>query len=290
MGDYHLHLFEHGPLSAQRLEDPYPDGLIESYVEAAAARGVHELGFTEHLYRCTEADFLLGRFWEGGDPQLAAQTEEFVIEDRALSLERYVEEIVRAKDAGLPVKLGLEVDYFPETIEAVSDYLYQYPFDFLIGSVHWIGEWAVDHEDAIFEFERRGVDQAYEDYFELEARLAASGLVDSLAHADVVKKAGHRATSEPIDLYEEVVKAAAATGTAVEVSSGGLRKPVAEIYPHPTFLAMFNEAGVSITLGSDGHVPHEVGHAHDEVVAAARAAGYETRLSFDQRSGQEVPL
>jgi histidinol-phosphatase (PHP family) len=290
MGDYHLHLFGHGPLPEQRLAEPYPDGLIESYVEAAARNGVTELGFTEHLYRCVESEALLGRFWEGGDPDLANQTEEFVVEDRVLSLERYVEAIVKAKDAGLPVKLGLEVDYFPETIEAVAAFLAQYPFDFLIGSVHWIGEWAVDHEDANFEFERRGVDQAYEDYFRLEAQLAASGLVDSLAHVDVVKKAGHRASQEPIGLYEEVTKAASSSGTAVEVSSGGLRNPVAEMYPHPTFLKMFNEAGVSITLGSDGHVPDQAGYAHDDVVGAALAAGYETRLSFDQRQPREVPL
>lgn len=290
MGDYHLHLFEHGPLSDQRRDNPYPDGLIERYVEAAAAHGVTELGFTEHLYRCREAEFLLGRFWEGGDPDLVRQTEAFVMEDQALSLERYVAEVVKAKESGLPVKLGLEVDYFPETIERVCEYLAQYPFDFLIGAVHWIGEWSVDHPDAIFEFDRRGVDQAYEDYFSLESRLAASGLVDSLAHVDVVKKAGHRASAEPIHLYKAVVEAAAGSGTAVEVSSGGLRSPVAELYPHPTLLSMFNQAGVSITLGSDGHVPEQAGYAHDRVVAAARAAGYETRLSFERRTSHEVPL
>ncbi len=291
MGDYHLHLFGHGPLAASRqIPNDYPSWLIESYVESAAARGVTELGFTEHFYRCFESTDLLGRFWEGGRPELAEQTEAFVKEDRVLSLERYVDAVQTAKDRGLPVKLGLEVDFFPESIDAVSELLAGYPFDYLIGSVHWVGAWSIDHEDAVSEFDRRGVDKSYEDYFSLETQLAASGKVDVLAHADVIKKFGHRPRRVPTAMYAGVVAAAASSGTGVEVSSGGLRQPVAELYPAESFLAMFFEAGVPITLASDGHEPSHAGYAHADVVAAARSAGYTSRLSFEERTPTAVPL
>jgi histidinol-phosphatase (PHP family) len=265
--------------------------LIEAYVEAAARRGVDDLGFTEHLYRCVESESALGRWWEREpDTRLAEHTRDFVERDRNLRLDSYVEAVQAAKDRGLPVALGLEVDFFPETIGAVLDLIDPYPWDFLIGSVHWIGGWAVDTAEVADEFERRGVRRSWEQYFELETRLAASGSVDVLAHVDVCKKYGHRPDTEPADLYRAVVEAAARSGTAVEVSSQGLRKPVAEVYPSPSFLAMFNRAGVPVTLASDGHAPGEAAWGHDEVVAAARAAGYNTRLRFDRRQRQEVPL
>ena len=128
-------------------------------------------------------------------------------------------------------------------------------------------------------------------YFALETQLAASGAVDVLAHVDLPKKYGHRLPNEPLDHYEAVVAAASASGTAVEVSSQGLRKPAAEVYPSPRFLNMFHEAGVPITLASDGHFPHEAASGgFDAVVGAARAAGYQERVQFRRRAGELVPL
>jgi histidinol-phosphatase (PHP family) len=292
MGDYHVHLHPHGPWDGTGPPPGvYPDGHIEAFVEAAARRGVDEVGFTEHLYRCVEAAPVLGRFWEH-EPQadLAAQTAAFFAEDLTLSLETYVAAVVAAKDRGLPVLLGLEIDYFPETIDAVLELLAPYPWDLLIGSVHWIGGWAVDHSDATFEFARRGVAQAYDDYFELETLLAASGKVDVLAHADVVKKSGSVLPDPPLALYRKVADAAAASGTAVEVSSAGLHQAAGEIYPAPAFLQAFAAAGVPITLASDAHRPADAGRGRDLVVAAAWAAGYTERLRFRRRKSVPVPL
>jgi len=269
----------------------YPPGHIEAYVAAAERNGADEVGFTEHLYRCVEAAPVLGRFWEGErHPDLATLTEQMVTEDLTLSLDRYVDAVTGARDRGLPVLLGLEVDFFPETIDAVLDLLAPYPWDFLIGSVHWVGGWSIDHEPSAFEFARRGVHQAYEDYFEMETMLAASGAVDVLAHVDVVKKFGHRPAETPFDLYRKVVDAAAASGTAVEVSSAGLSRPTCEIYPAPALLAMFAAAGVAITLASDAHHPNETGRGRDTLIAAATTAGYSHRLRFRRRTRSLVPL
>ncbi len=294
MSDYHLHLHPHGDWTDAPPAGVYPPGYIDRYVEVALSRGVTELGFTEHLYRCVESEAVLGHWWES-DMSVPAPVREEMAEvissERNLSLERYVEVVLDAKTRGLPVKLGLEVDFQPGTEEKVLDLLAPYPWDFLIGSTHWIGGWEFTRQGEPAEFERRGIEQAYRDYFALETQLAAAGMVDVLAHTDVIKKWGHSPSAEVLDeLYRPVVAAAAASGVAVEVSSSTLRHPVAEITPAPALLAMFRGAGVPITLASDAHVPDFVAHAHDQVVAAARAAGYDSHLRFDGRSRITRPL
>lgn len=292
MGDYHVHLHDHGPYTGVGPRPgEYPPGHIESFVANAAANGAEEVGFTEHLYRCVEAEAVLGEFWkEEPRRDLAAETEAMVREDRTLSLDNYVDAVLAAKDRGLPVKLGLEVDFFPQTIAAVIEFLEPYPWDYLIGAVHWVGGWSVDYAVSSHEFDRRGVRRAYEDYFALEIELAGSGVVDVLAHVDVVKRFGHRPTDPPLDLYRGVVAAAVSSGTAIELSGAGLHKPVGEVYPSPVLLEMFHEAGVPITLASDAHTAEECGRDTGELVDLATSIGYEQYLTFDQRRPILRPL
>ncbi len=245
----------------------YPPGYIDQFVETALERGSREIGFTEHLYRCYEAEAVLGRWWEEDpNPVLADEIAEIVRTERNLSLERYVEVVVDAKDRGLPVKLGLEVDFQPGTEERTLELLEPYPWDYLIGSVHWVGAWWPDRKRGMEEYERLGDRAAYEKYFVAEVALAESGLVDVLAHVDFVKRAGGRPYHPPVDLYEKVVQAAAASGTAVELSSAGLRQPIQEIYPAPLLLEMFQLADVPITLASDAHRPQDTAWMLDELV------------------------
>ena len=292
MGDYHVHLHPHGPYNG---EGPppghYPVDHIEAYVESALANGASQIAFTEHLYRCIESKDVLGRWWED-DPRkdLARYTSAYVRSERVLSLERYVQAVVAAKDRGLPVLLGLEVDYFPGTAEAVVEFLAPYPFDILIASTHWVGAWGIDLEDQRHEFATRGARTSYEDYFAIETRLAASGLFDVLAHADVVKKQGVFLEEPPHDLYEELAVAAARGGTAVEVSTAGLYQPARELYPAPGLLQRFFNHAVPITLASDAHFPHHCGRDRDRAIELARSVGYRERIEFDRRIGKLVPL
>ena len=293
MSDYHLHLHPHPHRPSPDAPPPgvYPDGYVDRYVEAALDRGVRELGFTEHLYRCVESGPALGRWWDDEkNPRLVAGMEEVLATERNLSLERYVEVVLDAKERGLPVKLGLEVDFVPGTEAAVIDLIGRYPFDYLVGSIHWVGAWNFMRATEREEFERRGVRRAWEDYFGLAAALAGSGMVDVLGHVDVIKVANLIPPGSLEDLYAPVVAGAVDSGTAVEVSSAGLRREVKEVHPAPRFLELFNAAGVPITLASDGHVPSEAALGHDEVVAAARAAGYEQYLRFAARERIVTPL
>jgi histidinol-phosphatase (PHP family) len=230
-----------------------------------------------------ESGPVLGDFWRNEPDPVAAHTIRMIETERNMALDEYVAAITDAKDSGLPVLLGLEVDYFPETIDAVVDLLAPYPWDLLVGGVHWIGGFAFDEVKMIPEFDRRGVDQVFQAYFDLETQLAASETVDVLAHADLVKKHGHRAAVDLTDVYANLARATASSGTLVEVSSAGLNEPCEEIYPSHALLSAFRDAGVGMTMASDTHVPEGAGWGIDMVADHSRKAGYSQRAVFRQR-------
>ncbi len=293
MSDSHLHLYPHrrgNPLPPPP-PDAYPLDHIEQFVEHAAAAGVAELTFTEHLFRCVESAGILGPIWDlAGDPRTAANTRADIEADQTMSLERYVEAILGAKQAGLPVLLGLAVDFFPDTIDAALDLIAPYPFDILLGSIHWIDGWWFDRIHSIHEWMARPHRQIYERFFHLQSELAASGKVDVIAHPDRVKYLGHRLPEEPVDLYRQLVEAAVAGGTAMEINTGGLRHPAHEIYPAPTLLRMAGRAGLDITFASDGHLPRQAGRGLDLARSLAWGAGFTHRARFVARQRTLVPF
>ncbi len=289
MSDYHLHLAPH-----QVMAEPvmFTADLVEEYVEAAALRGITEIAITEHVYRCKEALPILGEFWD--DPTIpagiAAYTAGFVQAECNFRLDNYVEAVMAAKDRGLPVKIGLEVDFFPESIEGIMDLIEGYPFDVLVGSVHWVGGWAVDSLQTQSEFDRRGLLEAYDQYASVVAQMAGLGSLDIIGHVDVPKRYGRSLPPEHGDIFQPVVEAAALTGMAVEINSKGLTKPIAEMYPSQWLLARFQAAGVPVTLSSDAHRPADAGWGIDRAAALARDAGYVTYRRFDARVGYDVAL
>lgn len=263
--DYHMHLRN------AREEIAHDTRSVEPFVEAAGEAGVDEIGFTEHVYYFKQTRSL----WT-----VPYQTERCVYD-----LERYVEAIVQARGRGLPVKLGLEVDYVPGREEETQELLAPYPWDYLLGSIHFIDGLGVDGEPRLLD--SVGVEEAWRRYFAALAEAARSGLFDSLSHPDLVKTFGQRADSFD---YGRVADAIAECGVAVEVSTAGLRKPVRELYPHPDFLLACRERGVPITLGSDAHSPNVVGRDFDRARELLRSAGYETVTVFERRRPRQEPL
>jgi histidinol-phosphatase (PHP family) len=244
---------------------------VEPFVEAARAAGIDEIGFTEHGYYFQQTRSL----W----------TVPYQAERCVYDLEPYVEAIAQARERGLPVKLGLEVDYVPGREDETRELLAPYPWDYLLGSIHYIDGLGVDGEPRLLD--AVGVQEAWGRYFETLAGAASSGLFDSLSHPDLVKIFGERA--QTFD-YAPVAEAIAESGVAVEVSTAGLRKPVRELYPHPDFLAACRERGVPVTLGSDAHSPEVVGRDFDRARELLRSAGYETVTVFERRRARQEPL
>ena len=190
MLDYHLHLWPHEdaetPLSVERLR---------AYCEAAAGQGIEELALTEHLFRFRQAVELVGPFWEAAerDEALRHSMAEYVDHHAHADLDDYVAVVLDAKAQGLPIKLGIEVDYYRGQMAPVGELLAQYPFDLLLGSVHWVGAWRFDHLDDPLQMTRwqaDEVDACWEAYTEALEELAAAQCCDVLAHPDVIKAAG----------------------------------------------------------------------------------------------------
>ena len=256
--DYHMHLRD----SQERIA--HTADAVEPFIETAAEQGVDEIGFTEHVYYFRQTRPL----WE-----LPYQTERCVYD-----LDAYVDAVVEAKRRGLPVKVGLEVDYAGGWQDELDAILEPYPWDYLLGSVHWIDGLAVDSSPNAGVWAEWPVEEVWRRYFEALAELAASGHVDVLAHPDLPKIFGRR---------PERIEYPPLAGVALEISTNGRYKPVGELYPD---LELLHAAGLPVTLASDAHVPENVGRDFELALELARAAGYETVTVFEGRTARQEPL
>ena len=288
MIDYHLHLWPHSESSVWFELDQIAD-----YCEQAQGRGVSELALTEHAHRFVDVRATVGDFWTraGHEPTSAAMAEYFDFHARN-SLEEYVDLALRAKNSGLPVKIGLEVDYFRGQMDDVSALLAQYPFDVLIGSVHWLGTWQFDdytNETHLAQWSVRDIDQAWRDYAEALGELADTHSVDVLAHPDLIKVAGY-VTKTPEPVWDAITEAAITADVSVECSSAGWSKPVAEQYPAEGLLDRLVARGATFTTASDAHRLDRVADRSDDLASLLEARGVTELASYEQRRRVMVPL
>lgn len=289
MIDYHVHLWRHGPgRSLQATVEQLAD-----YCEHASGLGVTELAVTEHTSRFVQFDELLRGWWEDEpSPELRAEMAKKWDSEQGADLDQYVETALAAKAAGLPVVVGLEVDYYQGRMDQVATLLSGYPFDVLLGSVHWLGAWmfnALSWASAQEEWDRRGIEGVWDSYTRSVQELAATQTVDVLAHPDLAKVAGRR-PAVPDEFYDRIAEAARASGIAAELNSSGWGRPCAEAYPAPALLTRFGQLGVPITTASDGHRLADVSWRIDDLAAMARDAGYTEVSAFRARTRVPQPL
>jgi len=244
--DYHTHTSLCG----------HAAGRPDEYVRAAQVLGLLALGVADHLPLLPEPD-----------PGLSMSVTD---------LEGYVAEVQALKHA-YPgyVLLGVEADYRPHTVSDVHSLLDAYPFDYVIGSVHHLGDWGFDDPGQTDEYDDRDIDEIWIDYFQLVGDAADSGLFTILGHLDLVKKFGYRPTRVLALELDHLVERIARAGVVVEINTSGLHRPAKEAYPTLDILRRLCDAGVPVTFGSDAHDPAEVGRDFDHAVELARAAGFQ---------------
>jgi len=270
--DYHLHLRPDEPETPPQRY--FTAENVARYREAAAAAGIEELGVSEHVYRFTQAlDLWDHPFWR---------------EQARDDLDAYCEFV---RGAGL--KLGVECDFVPGAEDRTANLLEARDFDYVVGSVHFVGERAVDHEGwDVWEAEG-DAGEVWRRYFEALAECARSGLFDILAHPDLVKVWGRARPlpeRDPRHFYEPAVEAIAESGIAVELSTAGLRKPVGELYPSRAFAEMCVEAGAPFALSSDAHLPEQVGFGYGAALEFLGELGVEQIAVFERRGRRLEPL
>jgi histidinol-phosphatase (PHP family) len=253
IADYHIHT----------KASPDAMGNMEECVKEAKKRGIDEIGFSEHL--------LLQHPLCRSDPFIQL-------------LPVYVRDFLDFKEkSGIPVKLGVEVDFFPSEVERIKRLIQNYPFDYVIGSVHVIGNWVIDDPSETAEYSRRDALQVYEEYFNLVKRLVGCRLFDILAHPDLVKIFGTRPSNDFSPILVETAEIMEESNICAEINTRGLRRPCQEIYPSEEFLKILHRHGVPIVFGSDAHEPIDVGRDFEEAVKLAKKVGYAHTCIFDRR-------
>jgi len=271
--DYHLHLRPDED-RAQPYERWFTADNVDRYLAAARAAGIEELGVSEHIYRFRQSlDLWDHAFWRSQ-----------AVDD----LDAYCE-FVR----GTPLRLGVELDYVPGAEKRTAELLAARDFDYVVGSVHFVGDGAVDMDEFGIWAQEGDPDRVWQQYFEAVARAARSQLFDILAHPDLVKVWGALQPGprqDPRSYYEPAVEAIAEADIAVEVSTAGLRKPAGEIYPAPAFAEMCVEAGAQFALSSDAHVPEQVGYEYEQAIALLGSLDVTEICVFERRRRSLAPL
>lgn len=247
--------------------------LMEVACDEAIRHGLPEICFTEHV--------------------------DFVREDESTGYfapDAYFAEIARCRElfkGRLTIRAGAEVGeshrFRVEQDKLTSDY----PFDFILGSLHWVGA-DTAMEPAYFAGQSR--EQAYGRYFEELLLLARTGDFDALTHLDVPKRyefPAHGAfdSSEFAEEIREVLNACIERGVGIELNTGSMRRTEGDPSPSPEVLGWYRDLGGEIlTLGSDGHRPAHMAHEFDRALAMIRAAGFTHLTTFDKRQPRLVRI
>ncbi len=275
--DYHVHLRpdEEGT-SGERF---FTQANADRYREAAEERGIAELGIAEHIHRFVQSLEIWTHPWY----------RHWATDD----VDEYVEFL---RGAGL--RAGIEADYLPGREDRVQNMLEGRGWDYVVGSVHFLADEAVDvHGEPDWEswdiWRSADPEKVWARYFETLGEAARTGMFDILAHPDLVKVWGGQVPVPGGDLrrfYELAMDGIADSDVAIEVSTAGLRKPVAEIYPAPGFLSMCLEAGRPVALSSDAHRPEQLGFEYERALELLDDLGVRELAVFEGRERRLEPL
>lgn len=254
--DYHTHT----PLCR------HAEGGPEAYVDAALKAGLTEYGISDHAPAVPEP-FDDWRMLEAELPEYFAWIER-----------------ARTHAAGrLPIRSGLECDWLQGCESWIEDLAGRSDWDYLIGSVHYLGDWDFDNPKWLGRWAESDVEAVWSHYWKTYAAMAESGLFDILGHPDLVKKFAHVPAGDLDRFYEPVIDAIAASGCVIELNTAGWHKPCAEAYPAPRFLELACSAGVPLVISSDSHSPGEVARDFPKAIEWAKAAGYRETVLFEKR-------
>ena len=269
--DYHTHHVRCG----------HAVGELEEYVQRGIEIGLSQLGLSDHLplIHVDPATYY---------PEMAMPMDE---------LPRYVEECLRLKEKyrqDIQIRVGLEADYIEGYEEQIRDILERYPFDYVIGSVHFLGEWDISDYRQTHNWEGRDVLDVYRQYYEAVQKAAATGLYDITGHLDVIKRFGQvppvEQEAERFALEDAALRAVKQADMVMELNSSGLAKVCAEIFPSRRIVEQAIALGIPLTLGSDAHDPLKLSDGLDQARAQLQELGVQQLAVFENRQRSFVPL
>ena len=251
------------------------DRSIEAMVERARAIGLDEIGISDHLVLRPSG---LAASWSMPRGRLPG----------------YVSRVLEAREktGSTPaVRLGIEVDFFPETVEESRKVLARHPFDVVIGSVHYLDGFPVDEDRRFWDALPPGeLDGKWRLYWMRVRQMAESRAFDIAAHLDLPKKFGHRPAADLRPEVEAALDALAAAGMAIEINTSGWSLPAGEAYPAPEILRAARLREIPLLIGADAHRPEHLVRDFGRARALAREAGYAELVRYEKRSKIPEPL
>lgn len=261
--DYHSHT----PLCH------HAEGEPEAFVDAAIAAGLTEYGISDHAPAIPEP-FDDWRMLESELPEYF----------------RWIERARARAGDRIAIRAGLECDWLKGCEPWIAELSSRYQWDYLIGSVHYLGDWDFDHPKWLGRWAESDVEKVWEHYWKTYAEMAEAGMFDILAHPDLVKKFSFVPGGDLDRFYEPAIDAIAASGSVIEINTAGWHKPCAEAYPAPRFLELACSAGIGLVISSDAHAPGEVARDFPRAISLAKAAGFTETTLFDRRKRRTEPL
>jgi histidinol-phosphatase (PHP family) len=261
--DYHLHT-NYSPDSEQTMIQ---------VCERAIERGIAEIAITDH------ADFI----------EYEADYEYYQPKQFFAELD-----IARARFEGrLTIRAGVEIGEPHRFQERVDQLLDTYPYDFVLGSLHWVGDQLILSNEY---FEDRDIHEAYRAYFVELREMVSTARFDVVGHIDVGKRYGYDVYgSYDVTPYEEelrdIYRILAQRGKGIEINQGSLRRKVKEPAPNQIALSWYREEGGEIlTLGSDAHRPDAIGYCLESAIEQARSAGFTHVTGYYERNPYQLTI
>lgn len=257
----------------------HASGNIEDYVQAAIDSGLTAIGISDHSpYFAHDEDHL--------HPGIAMAKSEFA---------NYIQEVLRLKEkyAGrIEVLLGVESDFFEDSVELYREIYAKYPFDYIIGSVHHTREISIFNKNRWKKLDETGQLADKREYYRLILGSARAGLFQVLGHIDAMKGyypafSDIRGAEADIDA---VLQAVADNDIALEINTSGSTKYCGGWYPSDEILERALHFGADVTFGSDAHVPTRVADDWDNVQARLRKIGFKRWVFYRQKQKVVVPL
>jgi histidinol-phosphatase (PHP family) len=248
--DYHTHT-------------TFSDGISShtSYLNQANYASIDQLGFSDHFS-------ILDSHWSVANKDIQSMKEQ-------------VQSILMAENLPVQIKFGAEIDYIPGKERQIKELIQSMPFDYVIGSVHFIGNWNFDTDPQ--SFRGKDIDELYDQYYHLVRQSIHSGLYDIIGHIDLIKKFGHFPDSDPTRWHKKIIRSLKKMGPVVEVNTNGMNKPCGEFYPDKTFLQMCFHNNIPVTLGSDAHEANQIGQYFGKAKELLKNIGYRKIAFFDKR-------
>ena len=243
---------------------------IERFVNRAVETGLEEIRLLEHCYRFREFVPMYADLCASG----GYVNQWFQSRSGVHSMEEYLQLMDQVRKERFPVKIlfGLEVCYFKGQEEFVKEQTGGKGLDFLLGSVHFVDNFAFDHTAELWN--GIDVDTIYHHYFEDSISLAKSGVFDGIGHPDTIKLFGHKASFPLADYYERLAQALSESGMYADQNSGAARRcpKTAPLGIDPEFLRILKKHQVPMVTSSDAHCPEDVGYKIKELEECVRRA------------------